>query len=68
MQHIQGTVVLDALVDENGKVVETEVIAGPQPLVPAAQDAVRNWKYKPAQLNGRPIAVHTKVSVRFSLQ
>jgi protein TonB len=68
MQRIQGTVVLDALVDESGNVVETKVIAGPQPLLLAAQDAVRNWKYKPAQLNGKPIAVHTKVSVRFALQ
>ena len=68
MQRIQGTVVLDALVDETGKVVETTVIGGPQPLRVAAQDALRNWKYKPAQLNGKPIAVHTRVSLRFALQ
>jgi TonB family protein len=68
MQRIQGVVVLDALVDETGKVVETTVIAGPAPLLSAAQQAVRGWKYKPAELNGKPIAVHTKVSVRFALQ
>jgi protein TonB len=67
MGHVEGAVSLDALVDETGKVVETKVIAGPAPLVAAAQEAVRYWRYKPAQLNGRPIAVHTKVTVRFAL-
>jgi TonB family protein len=66
-QNLQGVVVLDVRVDETGKVVSTNVIAGPAPLVPAAQDAVQNWKYQPARLNGKPIAVNTKVSVRFSL-
>jgi protein TonB len=68
MQKVQGVVTLDALVDETGKVAEATVIAGPQPLVRAAQESVRNWKYKPAQLNGKPIAVHTRISVRFALQ
>jgi protein TonB len=68
MQHVQGVVVLDALVDESGKVTETTVVAGPGPLLMAAQESVRSWRYKPAQLNGKPIAVHTRVSVRFSLQ
>jgi protein TonB len=68
MQHIQGIVMLDAVVDETGKVVETTVLAGPGQLMAAAQESVRNWKYKPAQLNGKPIAVHTKVNVKFSLQ
>jgi protein TonB len=68
MSHLEGTVTLDALVDETGKVVETKVIAGPAPFLQAAQESVRNWRYKPAQLNGKPIAVHTKVSVRFSLR
>jgi TonB family protein len=67
-QRVQGIVVLDVLVDETGKVAQTSVISGPAPLQAAAQNAVRNWKYTPAQLNGTPIAVHEKVSVRFSLQ
>jgi protein TonB len=68
MQKIQGVVMLDALIDESGKVVSTTVISGPQPLVVAAQQAVQNWKYKPAQLNGKPVTVHAKVNVRFALQ
>jgi outer membrane biosynthesis protein TonB len=34
----------------------------------AAEESVRSWKYRPAQLNGKPIAVHAKVNVRFSLE
>jgi TonB family protein len=66
-QNLQGVVVLDVRVDETGKVVTTDVIAGPAPLVLAAQNAVLNWKYQPARLNGKPIAVNTRVSVRFNL-
>jgi periplasmic protein TonB len=64
---LQGDVELDALVDETGKVTETNVISGPPALIGAARDAVQKWKYKPAQLNGKPIAVHTRVSLRFNL-
>jgi protein TonB len=64
---LQGDVELDALVDETGRVTETKIISGPQPLIAAARDAVQKWKYKPAQLNGKPIAVHTRVSLRFNL-
>lgn len=67
-QRLQGVVVLDVLVDETGKVVETKVVSGNALLLPAAQDSLRTWKYQPAQLNGKPISVHTTVNVRFSLQ
>ena len=66
-QGLQGVVVLDAHVDESGKVVATDVVAGPAPLISAAQEAVRTWKYQPARLNGKPISINTRVSVRFSL-
>ena len=66
-QRVQGEVVLDALVDETGKVVEMAVTSGPPALQSAAREAVRNWKYAPARLNGEPIPVHTTVKVRFNL-
>jgi protein TonB len=66
-QGLQGVVVLDAHVDETGKVVATDVVAGPAPLISAAQEAVRTWKYQPARLNGKPISINTRVSVRFNL-
>ena len=66
-QRLQGVVVLDALVDETGKVVETTIISGPLQLRSAAKEALQNWRYQPARLNGEPIPVHTRVNVRFSL-
>ena len=66
-QRVQGVVVLDALVDETGRIAQTTVIAGPALLQEAAQNALRNWTYQPARLNGQPIAIHTTVNVRFTL-
>jgi TonB family protein len=65
---LQGVVVIDALVDASGKVESMKVISGLADLQQAAMEAVHNWKYEPAQLNGQPIAVHTRVSVTFHLQ
>jgi TonB family protein len=65
---LQGVVVIDALVDTSGKVTAMKVVSGLADLQQAAMEAVHNWKYEPAQLNGQPIAVHTKVNVTFRLQ
>jgi len=67
MKKVQGVVVIDALVDETGKVTEMKVISGSALLLTAAMDAVRTWKYQPARLNGQPIAFHMQVSIDFSL-
>jgi protein TonB len=66
-QRIEGNVVLDALVDESGQVVESKVVIGHQLLQSAAQQALRNWKYRPARLNGEPISIRTRVTIRFNL-
>lgn len=63
-----GTVVLEALVGENGSVRDVKVISGPPLLRQAATDAVRRWKYRPFKLNGKPIATPTQVQVEFKLQ
>jgi TonB family protein len=65
---MQGVVVIDALVDTNGKVTALKVLSGLTALQQAAMEAVHNWRYEPARLNGQPIAVHTKVNVTFQLQ
>jgi TonB family protein len=65
---VEGVVVLDAQVNEDGNVVATTVISGPPLLAEAAQEAVQHWKYRPASLNGKVIAAHTRVSMRFNLQ
>jgi len=64
---VQGIVVIDALVDAKGNVTAVKLIAGSAMLQGAAMDAVRNWRYEPARLNGEAIPTHTKVSVTFNL-
>lgn len=60
-----GDVTLDALIDVHGNVTEVKAISGPAVLRFAAQDALRQWKYEPARLNGHPIAVHLTVTMKF---
>ena len=65
-EQVQGIVVIDALVDETGKVADMKVVSGPTALTQAAMDALRTWKYEPARLNGQPIAAHTEVNINFA--
>jgi protein TonB len=66
-----GVVLLQAVVDESGRVVELEVIRAPRPdpgFSQAALDAVAAWRYRPGTVNGRPVAVRMSVRVEFSLR
>jgi len=66
--HVSGDVALDALIDANGNVTELKVVSGPPILWQAAMDAVRQWKYDPARLNGRPVAIHLGLTMRFRFE
>jgi TonB family protein len=67
-QHVAGNVQLDALIDTSGNVAQVKVISGPGLLHGAALDAVKQWKYKPAMLNGEPTTMHLTVTVQFRAQ
>lgn len=67
-QHVSGDVLIDALIDANGRVTTMNVISGPTLLHQAAKDALRQWKYQPASLDGKPVAVHLTVTVQFRMQ
>jgi general secretion pathway protein A len=64
---MQGVAVIDALIDEEGKVTDMKVVSGFPRLTEVAMDALHAWKFEPARLNGHPIAMRTKVSVNFRL-
>ncbi|MGC9971407.1 MAG: energy transducer TonB [Bryobacteraceae bacterium] len=64
---IQGTVRFTAIIGRDGHVQNLQLISGHPLLVPAAQEAVRQWVYRPTLLNGRPIEVITSVEVNFVL-
>ena len=64
---ISGTVRLHAIIGKNGGVEQLEVISGHPLLVQSALDAVRQWRYRPTQLNGEAVEVDTTIDVIFSL-
>ncbi len=63
--HLEGTVVLDTKIDVDGNVEDVTVISGPPLLVPAAVDAVKQWKYKPYTLDGKPAKIETPTVLTF---
>jgi len=65
--HVQGDVVLDCTISNEGRVVDVKVLSGPILLQAAAVDAVRQWLYRPTLLNGVPVPVVMTVTVRFAL-
>ncbi len=64
---IQGQVVLHAMIDKHGDVEDLTLVSGHPMLIPAAIEAVKQWKYKPYLLNGQPTAVETQIAVDFQL-
>jgi TonB family protein len=64
---VEGVVVLEGTVSEEGKVVDVHVVSGHPMLVEAAIHAVKKWKYRPAKLNGQLISCPVHVEVRFAL-
>jgi TonB family protein len=65
--HVQGTVVLRAIIGKNGRVLSLGVISGPAMLQQATLDAVKKWTYKPYLLNNKPTDVNATINVVFSL-
>jgi protein TonB len=64
--HIQGRVLLQAVINENGFVGHLHVLDGDPALRRAALDAVSTWHYRPYLVDGTPVAVTTTIPVDFS--
>ncbi len=64
---IQGVVLLQVNIAEDGTVKQVELISGHPTLAQAAIDAVKQWTYRPYLFNGNPIEVETQVRVDFTL-
>ena len=63
---VQGDVVIEATIDEAGKVADARVVKSVPLLDQAALDAVRQWEYQPSLLNGVPTPVVMTVTVKFT--
>jgi protein TonB len=65
--HIQGDVIMATIINEKGEVTDLKVISGPPLLFAAALNAVREWKFEPTYLNGKPWPVAHEVTIHFRL-
>lgn len=66
-KRIQGTVKMHAIITKDGKIRDLKYISGPPELMDSALDAVRQWRYEPTLLEGKPVEVDTIISVMFTL-
>jgi len=64
---VQGAVVLQALIDKAGSIQDLRVISGPAILSAAAQEAVRQWHFKPFYRAGQPVETEARITVNFTI-
>ena len=67
-QHVSGNVQIDALIDADGNVSAMKVLSGPTLLRDAALQSLKQWKYQPAELDGKPTTMHLTVTLQFRAQ
>jgi periplasmic protein TonB len=65
--HVEGSVVLAALISKDGSIENLHVLTGHPMLVHAAVEAVSKWRYRPYILNSEPVEVETQITVNFFL-
>ncbi len=64
---IEGTVRFEVIVGLDGAIAYMQLVSGPPALVEASATAVRQWRYKPTMLNGKPVYVQTMIDVNYRL-
>jgi TonB family protein len=65
--NVQGSVVLQARISEEGNVQALQVISGPSMLTGAALEAVRQWRFKPHYEAGKAVPTETRITVNFTI-
>jgi TonB family protein len=66
-RRLEGHVLLQAVVREDGTVSDLKVITGEPLLAQAAMEAVSQWRYRPFRLNGEPVRMKTQITIIFKL-
>src|ERR1035441_10317930 len=62
---LEGTVILAAMVMEDGRVRDVKVVEGSPVFAQSAVDAVKHWRYKPYELDGKPVKIETRITINF---
>jgi protein TonB len=66
-QHVEGTVLIEILIDATGHVADTRVLRAAPQLAAAAIDAIRHWEFAPTLVDGQPTPVIMTTAVNFTL-
>jgi protein TonB len=66
--NVQGSVVLQAVISANGAIQNLRVLSGPAILAAAAEQAVREWRFKPVLQNGQPVETKARITVNFTIK
>jgi len=64
---VQGSVILQALISKDGSIQNLRVVSGPHILAGAAQDAVRQWHFKPHFQGSEAVETQAKITVNFTI-
>ena len=67
LARLQGVVIIEATINERGRVVNATLLSGVPMLNEAALEAVKKWVYTPTLVNGVPTPIIMTVTVRFRL-
>lgn len=66
-QRMEGTVILHTVIGRDGTIQGVEPQSGPAPLVAAAANAVRQWRYTPSSVGGQPVEAEEDITITFRL-
>jgi TonB family protein len=64
---VEGAVTLQALISRDGQIQELHVLSGPPILAHAAQEAVRQWHFKPHYVGAEPVETQARITVNFTI-
>ena len=64
---VQGSVILQALIGRDGIIQNLRVVSGPRILASAAEDAVRQWHFKPHFQDSEAVETQAKITVNFTI-
>ena len=64
---VQGSVILQALIGRDGSIQDLHVLSGPAILANAAQDAVRQWRFKPHYIGNEAVETQARITVNFTI-
>lgn len=64
---VQGSVILQALIGRDGTIQDLHVLSGPPILASAAQEAVKQWRFKPHYMGSEAVETQAKITVNFTI-